>query len=342
MTKPILFRGRELDFWIHLIFAPLFEAERKGQKFEILFDTSKLLKISVEGIFEIIENSINQEDIILTLNNSPFYMIPKHIYSKYPRKNSQIIKFDKTDMEKIEIIDLQTPYKVYSNENDPLEIEKSIIEFQIKKLQESGVIIEDFFNFFMEGLPKISGGTKISSGVVIKGDTSIGTNVNIFPNCFIENSVVGDDCEILPGSIIRDTVLKGGNKIGPYSHLRFGSVVEENANIGNFVEMKKSSFGRGSKAMHLSYIGDAKVGEMVNIGAGTITCNYDGVKKSPTVIEERSFIGSGTELIAPVKIGKNSFVAAGSTINEDVPEDSLAIARQKQRIIKDWSKRKKK
>ena len=156
-----------------------------------------------------------------------------------------------------------------------------------------------------------------------------------------KNSIIGDDSIILPGSMIIDSTLEGNNRIGPYAHLRMNVLIKNSANIGNFVEMKKSVFGEGSKAMHLSYIGDAEIGRKVNIGAGTITCNYDGVHKNKTIIEDNVFIGSGTELIAPVKIGKNAYVAAGSTITSEVPKDSLGVARERQRNIDGWVNRKK-
>jgi bifunctional UDP-N-acetylglucosamine pyrophosphorylase/glucosamine-1-phosphate N-acetyltransferase len=131
-------------------------------------------------------------------------------------------------------------------------------------------------------------------------------------------------------------------QLGPYCHLRNGSLVQAGAKMGNFVEMKKSVLGRGSKAMHLSYIGDATVGRKVNIGAGTITCNYDGMKKNPTCIGDNVFIGSGTELVAPLTVHSDSYVAAGSTITEDVPRYALAVARQRQKNIAGWVLRKKK
>jgi len=146
----------------------------------------------------------------------------------------------------------------------------------------------------------------------------------------------------LPGSIIIESSLKGDNQIGPYAHIRMGSIIESEAKVGNFVEMKKSKFGNGSKAMHLTYIGDSEIGKKVNIGAGTITCNYDGVNKNKTIIEDNVFIGSGTELIAPIKIGENAYVAAGSTITSEVPKNSLGVAREKQRNIDDWVLRKNK
>jgi len=145
----------------------------------------------------------------------------------------------------------------------------------------------------------------------------------------------------LPGSVVTDSILEENVRIGPYTHLRNGAVVKKGAKMGNFVEMKKSVLGEGSKSMHLTYIGDAEIGEKVNIGAGTITCNFDGVKKNKTVIEDGVFIGSGVELVAPVVIRKNSYVGAGSTITHEVPEDSLAVARGKQRNMPGWVKRKK-
>ena len=223
----------------------------------------------------------------------------------------------------------------------PYEQEKIIVRYQTEYYLKKGVIFRDYSGFYIEGLPPIGAGSIISTGVFIDSDSIIGKEVEIYPNSYIEDSEIGDSSMILPGSVIRESMVKTGTQIGPYSHLRSGVIIENGAKVGNFVEMKKTIFGKGSKAMHLSYVGDANVGEDVNIGAGTITCNYDGVNKNPTTIKDRSFIGSGTELIAPVTIGENSYVAAGSTINEDVPPDSLAVARQRQRIIKGWSERKK-
>lgn len=224
----------------------------------------------------------------------------------------------------------------------PEDSEKIIVRYQIKYFMSEGVIFRDYSNFYIEGLPVIGAGTIISPGVFLDKRSKIGNEVELYPNCYIENSEIGDLSVILPGSVIRDSIVKKGTQIGPYSHLRSGVKIEDGAKVGNFVEMKKSVFGKGSKAMHLSYIGDADVGKNVNIGAGTITCNYDGVNKNPTIIKDKVFIGSGTELIAPVTIEENSYIAAGSTINEDVPRDSLAVARGRQRIIKGWSKRKRK
>ena len=130
--------------------------------------------------------------------------------------------------------------------------------------------------------------------------------------------------------MIRQSAVESGAVVGPFAQLRPASKVGENAHVGNFVELKNTTLGRGSKANHLAYLGDATIGEKVNVGAGTITCNYDGVDKHPTVIEDGAFIGSDSQLIAPVRVGKNAYVAAGSSITDDVPPDTLAIARGKQ------------
>ena len=242
----------------------------------------------------------------------------------------------------IRTLELTEPVTLLDSRRDPLAVEAAITALQVNCLQRNGARVESAGNFFLEGLPAIGRGSLIGHGVVIKGDCHIGRNVVFYPNCFIENSRIGDGCVLLPGSIIRDSVVEKNVQLGPYCHVRNGSLVRRGAKMGNFVEMKKSVLGRGSKAMHLSYIGDATVGRKVNIGAGTITCNYDGKKKNPTIIGDNVFIGSGTELVAPVTVHSDSYVGAGSTITEDVPRHALAVARQRQKNIAGWVMQKKK
>jgi len=145
---------------------------------------------------------------------------------------------------------------------------------------------------------------------------------------------------VRPGTIMEDSRVGSGATIGPYSHLRPGSEIGDGAHVGNFVETKKIKLGKGSKANHLSYLGDAEIGEGVNIGAGTITCNYDGVNKHKTIIEDGVFVGSDSTLVAPIKIGHGAYVAAGSSITEDVPADSLAFGRARQSVKEGWAKAK--
>jgi bifunctional UDP-N-acetylglucosamine pyrophosphorylase/glucosamine-1-phosphate N-acetyltransferase len=156
----------------------------------------------------------------------------------------------------------------------------------------------------------------------------------------ILNSEIGDGVLVRPGCVLENARVASGALLGPYSHLRPGSDIGEGAHVGNFVETKKVKLGRGSKANHLTYLGDAEIGAGVNVGAGTITCNYDGVHKHMTVIEDGVFVGSDSTLVAPLKLGKGSYVAAGSCITDDVPEESLALGRSRQIVKEQWAKKK--
>lgn len=173
-------------------------------------------------------------------------------------------------------------------------------------------------------------------GVILEGRTHVGKGSTIRANASLKNSIVGRNSIIDHASVIRDSQVGSEARVGPFAHLRGGCVVGDNTRIGNYVEMKNTRFGTNSKAAHLTYLGDAIVGTDVNIGAGTITCNYDGARKNRTTIEDGVFVGSNCQLIAPVTIGRESYVAAGSTITEDVPPGALAIARSRQTNKKDW------
>jgi bifunctional UDP-N-acetylglucosamine pyrophosphorylase/glucosamine-1-phosphate N-acetyltransferase len=187
---------------------------------------------------------------------------------------------------------------------------------------------------------EIGADTVIEPFVQIRGKTRIGSDCHIRSYSVINNSVIGDAVVILPACMLDEAHVRNGASIGPYSRLRPGSEIGENAHVGNFVETKKTRLGKGSKANHLSYLGDSEIGEGVNVGAGTITCNYDGARKHMTVIEDGAFIGSDSTLVAPVKIGRDAYVAAASCITDDVPPDSLAIGRAKQIVKEDWAKAK--
>lgn len=183
---------------------------------------------------------------------------------------------------------------------------------------------------------------EVDINVIFEGDNSIGAGCKIGANSIIKNTQLGANIVIEPMSILENASVKDGAHIGPYARLRPGTEIGEGAKIGNFVEVKKSIFGKGSKANHLSYIGDASIGEGVNIGAGTITCNYDGVNKYKTEIEDGAFIGSNTSLVAPLTIGKNSNIGAGSTITKNTPANKLTLARAKQMVIESWKRPSKK
>ena len=187
---------------------------------------------------------------------------------------------------------------------------------------------------------KVGADTTIEPFVQLLGRTRIGADCRIRSYSVIKDSQIGDEVMIRPGCILDDARIANGAVLGPYSHLRPGSDIGEGAHVGNFVETKKTRLGKGSKASHLTYLGDAEIGAGVNIGAGTITCNYDGVNKHKTIIEDNVFVGSDATLVAPVKLGKGSYVGAASCITEDVPTDSLAIGRSKQIIKEGWAKQK--
>ncbi len=183
--------------------------------------------------------------------------------------------------------------------------------------------------------------TVIEPFVQLIGKTKIGADCRIRSYSIITNCQVGDNVLIRPGCILEDSVVRNGAQLGPYSHLRPGSDIGEGAHVGNFVETKKTRLGKGSKANHLTYLGDAEIGAGVNVGAGTITCNYDGVHKNTTTIEDGAFIGSDTTLVAPVRVGRDAYVGAASCITEDVPQNALAVARGRQVNKPDWTKARK-
>jgi len=201
------------------------------------------------------------------------------------------------------------------------------------------VTLRDPARFDLRGEIKALGtDIEIDVNVILEGEVSIGNQVRIGANSIIKNAVIADNVEILPNTVIEDATIGASSRIGPYARIRPNTELGEKVNIGNFVEIKKTKVADGSKINHLSYIGDAHVGSKVNIGAGTITCNYDGVNKFQTVIEDGAFIGSDSQLIAPVTVRKNATIGAGSTITRDTPEEQLTLARSKQVSISTWQR----
>jgi len=186
----------------------------------------------------------------------------------------------------------------------------------------------------------VAADTVIEPYVQLLGSTKVGANSRIRSYSVLCNSEIGDGVSIRPGSIMDGAKIGAGAIIGPYSHLRPGSEIGEGAHVGNFVETKKMKLGKGSKANHLTYLGDAEIGAGVNVGAGTITCNYDGAKKHTTVVEDGAFIGSDSTLVAPVKVGRGAYVAAASCITDDVPADALAVGRARQILKEGWAREK--
>jgi len=213
---------------------------------------------------------------------------------------------------------------------------------KIEEFQRKGVKVLDPRTTWIDLDVKIGKGTTIYPFTIIEGETSIGKKCFIYPFSHIKDCEISDSVNILTSSYLEGAKVMKGASVGPYSRIRPGTVIESKARIGNFVEVKNTVVGKRSKALHLTYLGDAKIGSDVNVGAGTITCNFDGKNKNTTIIESGAFIGSGTELVAPVKVGKKAYIGAGSTITKDVPPYALGIARERQTNIENWVKRRKK
>ena len=207
-----------------------------------------------------------------------------------------------------------------------------------EQLMASGTTLADPARFDQRGT--LSAGTDnfIDVNCVFEGDVTIGSGVTVGPNCLIINSTLGDNVTVNANTVIEQATIGDRAVLGPFARLRPGTQLGSDTKVGNFVETKKAIVGPGSKINHLSYVGDAELGANVNIGAGTITCNYDGVNKFKTEIGDNSFVGSNSTLIAPLSIGVDGFIAAGSTVNSEVPAGHLAVARSKQRNISGWKR----
>ena len=211
-----------------------------------------------------------------------------------------------------------------------------------ERLMLGGVTLIDPAATYVDEQVEVGADTIIHPGVCLWGATRIGQGCVIEPQVTVENCQVGDQVRLKTGSVLEGSQVGAHSDIGPMAHLRPGTVLAGHNKVGNFVETKKAFIGEGSKASHLTYIGDAELGARVNIGCGTITCNYDGANKHKTIIEDDVFVGSDTQFVAPVRIGRNSLIGAGSTITKDVPADSLALSRSPQKTIEGWVLRKQK
>jgi len=203
-------------------------------------------------------------------------------------------------------------------------------------LADSGVTVIDPYRLDLRGDVKVGADCVIDVNVVLEGPVKIGRNVRVGANCCLTNVLIGDDVIIRPNTVIEEAVVGNGAMIGPFARIRPGTRLAEDVHVGNFVELKNAELATGAKVNHLSYVGDSTVGAHSNIGAGVITCNYDGAHKHRTEIGDRAFIGSDSQLVAPVRIGNGATVGAGSTITQDVPDNALAVSRARQRNIKGW------
>jgi bifunctional UDP-N-acetylglucosamine pyrophosphorylase/glucosamine-1-phosphate N-acetyltransferase len=207
---------------------------------------------------------------------------------------------------------------------------------EVKQLMLAGVTVRDPARLDIRGTVQVGRDVSFDVNVILEGDITLGHRVKIGPHTVIRNAKIGDDTEIFSHCVIEDVVIGAGCRIGPFARLRPDTVLAEQVRIGNFVEIKKSTVAQGSKINHLSYVGDSEVGSRVNIGAGTITCNYDGANKHKTIIEDDVFIGSDTQLVAPVTVGAGATIGAGSTITRKAPPDALTLNRTAQKTITGW------
>lgn len=223
---------------------------------------------------------------------------------------------------------------------DLAEVDNEIQRRVVQKLMREGVTFRNPSTVVIDSTVNIGADTVVYPFVTLEGTTEIGKDCVIEPGSHLLNVRVGNGVHVKTGTVAEDAIIEDDASVGPYAHLRPGTQLGRKVKVGNFVETKKAVFGAGAKASHLSYIGDAEVGADVNIGAGTITCNYDGKKKHKTVLEDGVFIGSDTQLVAPVRVGKGAYVGAGSTITKDVPAGSLALSRTPQRVVEGWVARK--
>ncbi|MGO9649899.1 MAG: bifunctional UDP-N-acetylglucosamine diphosphorylase/glucosamine-1-phosphate N-acetyltransferase GlmU [Terriglobales bacterium] len=221
-----------------------------------------------------------------------------------------------------------------------VEIDQHIRLAKCQQLMRDGATIFYPQTCVIDSDVEIGADTVIEPFVQILGSSRVGSDCRIRSYSVIRNTVIDDGVVVLPACVMDDSHVEKNAVVGPYSRLRPGSEIGEGAHVGNFVETKKTRLGKGSKANHLSYLGDAEIGEGVNVGAGTITCNYDGVHKHTTVIEDGVFVGSDTTLVAPLRVAKGAYIGAGSCITDDVPEDSLAIGRARQIVKEGWMKQK--
>ncbi|HEX4484707.1 MAG TPA: bifunctional UDP-N-acetylglucosamine diphosphorylase/glucosamine-1-phosphate N-acetyltransferase GlmU, partial [Terriglobales bacterium] len=245
--------------------------------------------------------------------------------------------------QRVVAVEAENAYEVLGGNTrvDMAEIDEQMRAVKVRQLMLDGVTILYPKTCVIDNEVEIGPDTTIEPYVQILGKTKIGSECRVRSYTVIQNSEIGDGVTIKPGCILDDAKVSQGAILGPYSHLRPGSDIGEGAHVGNFVETKKVRLGKGSKANHLTYLGDAEIGAGVNIGAGTITCNYDGVHKHKTTIEDGVFVGSDSTLVAPVRLGKGSYVGAASCITDDVPEESLAVGRGRQIIKEGWVRQKK-
>lgn len=301
-----------------------------------------------EGFFIREEKDASEEEKKIKEVNSGFYFLDcQYLYSQIQTINSNNAahEFYLTDIFTTQsfceafLFNDEIVFQGVNTYDQLSLIEKKLQEQKINQMQKEGVYFENAASVWIDQDVQIGSGTRVGSSCSFYGKTLIGENNSIETGCIFKNSTVGEFNKILAYSYMEEASIGYHNDLGPFARLRPLTVISEHCKIGNFVEVKKSEFKKGAKASHLSYIGDATIGENSNLGCGFITCNYDGKKKHQTTIGNNSFIGSDVQVIAPIDIGDNAFIAAGSTITKSIESGDFAIARSKQTTITQGAKR---
>ncbi len=261
-------------------------------------------------------------------NNQKEYYLPS-IFGMAVEKGIHIVTVSTHD---------QMEAQGINNKVELAQLERAYQLKQAEKFMRAGLTLLDPHRFDLRGQLNFGQDNVLDVNVVLEGEVTLGSRCYIGPNCLLKNVKLADDVRIEANSILEEAIIEQDCVVGPFARLRPGTVLKSHAKVGNFVEVKKSTIGKSSKVNHLSYIGDATLGERVNVGAGTITCNYDGMNKYQTIIGDEAFIGSNTSLIAPIEIGARATIGAGSAVSKVVPAEELTLTRAKQAIIKGWKR----
>lgn len=296
------------------------------------------------------EKDANEKEKGISEINSGIYIFPNEILHKFLKKidnkNNQkeyylttLLNIAEKNKINIQTMKIESECEIHGiNDRWQLQQAEKIMQQRLaKELTEIGVTIIDANRIDIRGTVIAEQDVTIDVNVILKGEVKIEQGCYIGPNTLLNNVKLGKNVEIKSNCVIEDAVIGDNCVIGPFAHIRPGTVLKEGVKVGNFVEIKKSQLGKDTKANHLSYVGDAEVGENVNIGAGTITCNYDGKNKHKTVIGNNAFIGSNSALVAPVTVGENAIIGAGSVITKDAPADQLTLTRGEQKSLR-WNK----
>ena len=310
------------------------------------YKLNKKYSIPEENIFYSEQSFKNEENKLVlyilpecfNINEKTFEIISEgkdKIFSS--RKSGKIFARFDTSQNPSRVKEVAVDYNPIKNLKELREKNIKAQQKIIERLEGSGVQFISLNGVIVSPLAEIAEGVVIYPNTIIRGKATIGKDCVIGPNTLIENSQLGENC-VINSTQIYSSILESNVKIGPFCHIRPNCVIKNGVKIGDFVEVKNSTLGEGTQASHLTYIGDSDVGERVNFGCGTVTVNYDGIKKSRCTIEDDAFIGCNVNLIAPVTIGEKAFIAAGSTITKAVPDDTLAIARPRDMTLKEnWS-----